>query len=105
MRCRSVNRSRDQNTRRRTAALDSCAKGWAEGNIDKIIDAICPAYRFTVPLVGSFSERSLHKYFDILQDRFSRVGTVTKHDLAFFLRGPLEGSSDGKVRFWREAPL
>jgi hypothetical protein len=100
---RFVNR-RDQNACR-TAALDSYAEGWAEANIDKIFDAICPSYRFSDPLVGSFSGRSLHNYFDILQERFSRAGTITKHDLAFFLRGPLEGSSDTKVRFWREAPL
>jgi hypothetical protein len=101
---RFVNRARDQNARR-IAALDSYVEGWAEANIDKIFDATCPRYRFTDPLVGSFYDRSLHKYFDILQDRFSRTGTITKRELAFFLRGPLEGSSDGKVRFWREAPL
>jgi hypothetical protein len=100
---RSVNR-RGRNACR-TAALDGYAEGWAGANMDKIFDAICPSYRFSDPLVGSFTGRSLHNYFDILQERFSRTGTISKQDLAFFLRGPLQGSSDTKVRFWREAPL
>jgi hypothetical protein len=73
--------------------------------MDKIFNAIGPSYRFSDPLVGSFTGRSLHNYFDILQERFSRIGTITKQDLAFFLRGPLQGASDTKLRFWREAPL
>jgi hypothetical protein len=88
-----------------TVALYSYIEGWAEANMDKIFDSITPSYRFSDPLVGSFSNRSLHNYFDILQETFSRVGTITKHNLAFFLRGPLEGPSGTKVRFWREAPL
>jgi hypothetical protein len=100
-----VNRARDQNARR-IAALDHYVEGWAEADVDKIFDATAPSYRFTDPLVGSFSGRLLHEYFDILQCRFSRAGTITKHELAFFLRGPLEGRSNGRdLRFWREAPL
>jgi len=100
-----VNRARNQNERR-IAALDRYAEGWAEANVDKILDATAPSYRFTDPLVGSFSGRSLHEYFDMLQASFSRAGTITKRELAFFLRGPSEGRSNGKdLRFWREAPL
>ena len=100
-----VNRARNQNERR-IAALDRYAEGWAEANVDKILDATAPNYRFTDPLVGSFSGGSLHEYFDMLQASFSRAGTITKRELAFFLRGPSEGRSNGKdLRFWREAPL
>ena len=44
-------------------------EGWAEADVDKIFDATAPNYRFTDPLVGSFSGRSLHEYFDTLQMR------------------------------------
>jgi hypothetical protein len=64
-----VNRARDQNARR-IAALDHYVEGWAEADVDKIFDATAPSYRFTDPLVGSFSGRLLHEYFDILQCRF-----------------------------------
>jgi len=75
-----VNRARNQNERR-IAALDRYAEGWAEANVDKILDATAPSYRFTDPLVGSFSGRSLHEYFDMLQASFSRAGTITKREL------------------------
>jgi hypothetical protein len=75
-----VNRARNQNERR-IAALDRYAEGWAEANVDKILDATAPNYRFTDPLVGSFSGGSLHEYFDMLQASFSRAGTITKREL------------------------
>ena len=91
-----VNRARNQNARR-IAALDHYVEGWAEADVDKIFDATAPSYQFTDPLVGSFSGRLLHEYFDTLQCRFSRAGTIT---------GPLERRSNGRdLRFWREAPL
>jgi len=100
-----VNRARNQNERR-IAALDRYAEGWAEANVDKILDATAPSYRFTDPLVGSFSGRFLHEYFSVLQDRFSFGGAITKRELAFFLRAPSETRWSGKdLRFWREAPL
>jgi len=94
-----VNRARNQNERR-IAALDRYAEGWAEANVDKILDATAPSYRFTDPLVGSFSGRSLHEYFAPALERLQSAS------FAFFLRGPSEGRSNGKdLRFWREAPL
>ena len=53
-----VNRARNQNARR-IAALDHYVEGWAEADVDKIFDATAPSYRFTDPLVGSFSGRLL----------------------------------------------
>ena len=70
-----VNRARNQNARR-IAALDHYVEGWAEADVDKIFDATAPSYRFTDPLVGSFSGRFLHEYFDTLQCRFSRAAAV-----------------------------
>jgi len=101
--CSLVCRVRDQNAR--SAALDRYIEGWAEANVEKILKATAPSYRFRDPLVGTFSGTSLDEYFDILQERFSQAGPVTKNELYFFLRGPLEGRSNGKdLRFWREAP-
>ena len=102
--CSLLHRVRDQNARR-IAALERYIEGWAEANVEKIINATIPSYRFSDPLVGIFSGTSLDKYFDILQDRLSQAGPVTKDELYFFLRGPLQGRSNGKdLRFWREAP-
>jgi hypothetical protein len=102
---RFVDRVRDHNARR-VGLLARYVEGWAEADVDKICDATAPTYRFTDPLVGSFSGQSLHKYFDALQNTFSCAGRITKHDLPFFLRGPLERASNGMdLRFWREAPL
>jgi hypothetical protein len=100
-----ANRARNQNERR-IAALDRYVEGWAEANVDKILDGTVASYRFNDPLVGSFSRRSLHEYFYILQDRFSFGGTITQRELAFFLRASSERRCIGKdLRFWREAPL
>jgi hypothetical protein len=99
-----VNRARDQNARR-VVALNRYIEGWVEADVNKIFDATAPGYRFTDPLVGIFSGRLLHEYFDQLQCRFSRAGTIGKHELAFFLRGPMERSRVRGLRFWREAPL
>jgi hypothetical protein len=81
-------------------------EGWAEADLYKIFDATAPIYWFTDPLVGSFSGRSLHGYFHMLHDRFSRAGAITKHELAFFLRGTREERAYGTgLRFWRESPV
>jgi len=100
-----ANRAQNQNEPR-ISAVDRYVEGWAEANVDKILDATAPSYRFTDPLVGSFSGRFLHEYFYVLQDRFSFGGAITKRELAFFLRAPSETRWSGKdLRFWREAPL
>src|SRR5215831_10517606 len=51
-----------------------------EANPDKILDATAPGYRFRDPFVGSFSRRSLHEYFALLQDRLLRAGTIRRPD-------------------------
>jgi hypothetical protein len=98
---RLVDRARDRNARR-IAALDRYVEGWAEADVDKILYATGPGYRFTDPLVGSFSGRLLYEYFGELQCRFSRAWAIGKRDLAFFLRGPMAHARG--LRFWREAP-
>jgi hypothetical protein len=84
-------------------ALASYRAGWAEADPSKIVEATAPGYRLHDPLVGSFSRRSLCDYFDALQDRLSSAGTISRSDVAFFLRGPMDQSSGG-LQFWREAP-
>jgi hypothetical protein len=95
---------RDQKATR-NSLLDCYLEGWAEANSDKILDATARGYCFRDPFVGSFSGRSLHEYFDLLQDRLSRAGTIRRRDIAFFLHGPMDQSSrPSELQFWREAP-
>ena len=43
--------------------------------------------------------------FDLLQDRLSRAGAISRHDIGFFLRGPMGHPVDPeRLRFCREAP-
>ena len=100
---RFPDRVRDQNANR-TAPLNRYIEGWALTDLEKILDATAPNYRFTDPLVGSFDRRSLHKYFDLLQDRLSCTGVISRRELAFFLRGPMKLRSHQELEFWREAP-
>jgi hypothetical protein len=97
-------RARDQKASLRSP-LDCYVEGWAEANVDKIIDATAPGYRFRDPLVGSFLRQSLDEYFDALEERLSRAGTIRRSDIACFLRGPIDRPSHlNGVQFWREAP-
>jgi hypothetical protein len=89
----------------RTSPLDRYLEGWAKINLQEILDATAASYRFYDPLVGTFSRRSLHEYFDILMHRCSCAGAVKRRDIAFELHGPMEGpSQSGGIWFWREAP-
>ena len=100
---RLLERIRDQNANP-TSPLNRYIEGWARTDLEKILDATAPSYRFTDPFVGSFDRRSLHKYFDLLQDRLSCTGAITRHELAFFLRGPMKLRSHKELQYWREAP-
>ena len=84
--------------------LNRYIEGWAQTDLEKILDATGPSYRFTDPFVGSFDGRSLHKYFDLLRDRLSCTGAISRRELAFFLRGPMKLRSLNELQFWREAP-
>ena len=70
-----LDRVRDQNANP-TSPLNRYIEGWAQTDLEKLLDATAPSYRFTDPLVGSFSGRLLHEYFDTLQCRFSRAAAV-----------------------------
>jgi hypothetical protein len=59
-----LDRGRDQNANP-TSPLNRYIKGWAQTDLEKILDATGQSYRFTDPFVGSFDVRSLHKYFDL----------------------------------------
>jgi hypothetical protein len=99
----SLDRARDQASR--TSPLDCYLEGWAETNLDKILDATATGYRFCDPLVGSFSRWSLHEYFDLLQDKLSRAGVIRRPDIAFILSGPMDRPSSLRgFQFSREAP-
>ena len=80
-------------------------EGWAEANPAKILDATDAGYSFHDPLVGCFSRRTLPEYFERLQARFARAGAVSRQDLFFHLRGPMDRlSRHDELEFWREAP-
>jgi hypothetical protein len=98
-----LDRVRDQNANP-TSPLGRYIEGWAQTDLERILDATAPSYRFTDPLVGSFDGRSLHKYLDLLQDRLSCTGAISRRVLAFFLRGPMKLRSHEELQFWREAP-
>jgi hypothetical protein len=83
--------------------LDCYVEGWAEADFVKILAATAPDYRLHDPYVGSFSRWSLHEYFDCVCAGLSRMGTVSRADMAFVLRGPVDSRAEG-LEFWREAP-
>jgi hypothetical protein len=79
--------------------------GWSEADPNKIADATTAEYVLDDAFVGRFSSRSLSKYFEILRSRFGATAPTAQQDLAFALRGPLDGSSGDPIRqYWREAP-
>ena len=79
--------------------------GWSEADPHKIADATAAEYVLDDAFVGRFSSRSLPKYFEILRSRFGATAPTAQNDLAFALRGPLDGSSAEPIhRYWREAP-
>jgi len=85
--------------------LPDYLQGWSEADPAKIRAAVTASYRFHDPLIGTFSRRSLHEYFDLLQDRLLCSGPIVQLDVAFFLRGPMdELPSSTALRFSREAP-
>src|SRR5262245_1006498 len=88
-----------------SSLLDRYLEGWAEANAAKILAAAGPDFRFCDPLVGTFVRRTMHGYFELLQDRLSRTGVVRRPDIAFRLHGPMaQRSRAGELSFWREAP-
>jgi len=100
----NVRRFIDEGTRNKSL-LARYLEGWAEVNSAKILAATAPGYRFCDPLVGTFFRRTVHEYFDVLQDRLSSGGAVGQADLATFLHGPIDTPSrDDELQFWREVP-
>ena len=100
----SLHRARDRKASL-PSLFDRYIEGWAEADVRKILDGTAPGYRFDDPFVGRFSGRWLYDYFDLLQDRLSRAGAISRLDLAFFLCGPMERRSHLRgLQFWREAP-
>jgi len=79
--------------------------GWSEADPHKIADATAAEYVLDDALVGRFSGQSLPKYFEILRSRFGAAAPTAQKDLAFALRGPLDGSNgEAILQYWREAP-
>jgi hypothetical protein len=74
-------------------------------NPGKIFSATAHDYHFDDPLVGLFSRWSFPDYFECLQARFACASAIAAQDLAFSIRGPIEGSlRRGRLTFFREAP-
>jgi hypothetical protein len=89
----------------RACLLTSYLDGWAEADPIKIAAATAPGYRFSDPLIGTYSQTSLPRYFKCLEARFAVVATCRTLDMVFFLRGPMDTrSSHDELQFWREAP-
>jgi len=98
-----LRQAREQHARR-SSSLDRYLEGWAKADLEEILAAAAPDYCFRDPLIGTFSRRSLHEYFDTLMDRFERLGPIKPCDMAFELRGPMAELSHGPgTWFWREA--
>jgi hypothetical protein len=98
----NVARSREREAIRHSL-LDCYVEGWAETDFVKILAAAAPDYRLHDPYVGSFSRWSLHEYFDRVCAGLSRMGAISRADMAFVLRGPVDSLAEG-LEFWREAP-
>jgi hypothetical protein len=89
----------------RNSLLDDYLEGWAEANSAKILAAAAPDFCFYDPLVGTFARRTMHAYFELLQDKLSGAGGIRRLDVAFFLHGPMgQRPRAGEFPFWREAP-
>jgi hypothetical protein len=108
---RSRTRTWRQVTHGRTEAelLALYIAGWSEANPRKIADAAAVDYAFEDPLVGRFCRHSLAEYFAIVRGRFAISGATARKDLAFTLRGPMEGFAGKRTgdcwrEFHREAP-
>jgi len=84
-------------------ALALYIAGWSEANPRKIADATAAEYVFDDAFVGRFSGYALPKYFEILRSRFGATAPTAQKDLAFALRGPMDGPSPVR-QYWREAP-
>ena len=90
----------------RLAYLEHYLEGWATTDVAEIIAWTASGYSFCDPLVGSFSQKSLHDYFSLLRDRLCRGGAIRRADIAFFLRGPMDAPSPpDEFLLWREAPM
>jgi len=78
--------------------------GWAEADPTKIAAATTDGFRFDDPLVGTFAQQSLSRYFELLQGRFARIGATRTSDFAFTIRGPMETfGCQTCTLYWREA--
>src|SRR5215470_15923173 len=65
---RLLDRVRDQNANP-NSPLNRYIEGWAQTDLEKILDATAPSYRFTDPFVGSFDGRSVAQIFRSLAGR------------------------------------
>lgn len=101
---RDHNCSRAQ-TRIEAEVLALYIAGWSEADPVKIADATAAEFVLDDALVGRFSSDALPRYFEILRSRFGATAPTAQKDLAFQLRGPMDGSSGEPLRqYWREAP-
>ena len=87
--------------RNQSSLLNRYIEGWAQNDLEKILNATAPSYRFTDPFVGSFDGWSLCEYFDLLRDRLSCTGAISRRELAFFLQGPTKLQSHKQLQLWR----
>jgi hypothetical protein len=103
---RTANRAPVDKRLARNRILARYLEGWAEADSAKILDATDPGYSFHDPFVGCFSRRTLPEYFERLRAGFARAGAISRQDLSFHLRGPMDRPSrHDEFEFWRELHL
>ena len=76
--------------------------GWAQADPTMIAGAAIDGYRFHDPLVGVFTGQRLSCYFKLIHAQFECDGVQAQP--AFYLRGPMDGCTQGEFAFFREAP-
>ncbi len=78
--------------------------GWAAADAEAIAAVVAGTYRLRDPLVGTFTRRTLSRYFERVRAAFASVSPTRPSDCGFTLRGPMEApGQDASASYWREA--
>jgi hypothetical protein len=88
-----------------SAVLARYLAGWAEADPVAIASAVADTYRLRDPLVGTFTRRTLPRYFERVRSAFAfaSAAPTRRADCGFVLRGPMEVGYDARSTYWREA--
>jgi hypothetical protein len=79
--------------------------GWAAADPAAIAASVADTYRLRDPLLGTFTRRTLPRYFELLRAAFDSVAPTRLGDCGFALLGPMEApGQEAPASCWREAP-